>query len=223
MLLEVIAKDIEDIKVISRSKADRIELCGAMDEDGLTPEISLIKQAAQISTKPIRVMIRNHNNGFYYTETEIIKMISQIEEINEIPNIDGYVIGALTSENTLDVSTMKRLIKAANGRNITCHKACEVIIGPKTLIALDQLGVNTVLTQGGITPIDENYQTLEELVATKQNNNLKIEILIGGGVNHGNVLALKNINSCIHVGKLVRMDHNYDKLICDEQIRQLKE
>lgn len=223
MFLEVIAKDVSDVEIISQSVADRIELCGAMEEDGLTPDITLIEQAASISTKPIRVMIRNHNNGFYYTKAELAVMLEQIEQINQIANIEGYVIGALTPEGQLDVETMKQLIDAAKGRKITCHKACEAIINPQTLIELEKLGVNTVLTQGGLKPIEQNYQELASLVKCKTDHNLKIQILIGGGVNKNNLNELKAINPCIHVGKLVRDEQKYDRLINDEQITQIKE
>lgn len=223
MFLEVIAKDIKDVEIISKSCADRIELCSAMDEDGLTPDIDLIKAAAAVTTKPIRVMIRNHNNGFHYTKTEVEVMIDQIKQINLIPNIDGYVIGALTEEQELDIPVMKRLIEAANGRNITCHKACESIIGEQTLRTLELLGVNTVLTQGGLKPIEENLDVLRNLAEIKNKENFKIEILLGGGVNLGNIKSLNQISSSIHVGKLVRINQNYGKLISDEQITQIKE
>ncbi len=223
MFLEVIAKDLCDVQVICESNADRIELCGAMEADGLTPDLKLIEQAAAIATKPIRVMIRNHNKGFYFTSEEVEVMKAQITQINLVPNIEGYVIGALTKTGELDEAVMSELIAAAAGRKITCHKACEAVISPQTLITLDKLGVNTVLTQGGLTPIDENYAILEQLVASKQEKDLAIEILIGGGVNYGNVKTLSQISPSIHVGKLVREDHNYDKLIIDEQIKQIKQ
>lgn len=224
MLLEVIAKDIEDVKLINKSCADRIELCGAMEHDGLTPDIDLVKQAAKITKIPMRVMVRNHNDGFYFTEAEINEQISIIEELNQIDNIEGYVIGALNQEQTaLDISAMQRLIKAARGRKITCHKAIEVIVSPVILDELVTLGVNTVLTQGGISPIIENYSVLEELHRYVKTNNYPIEILVGGGVNFTNIDKVKSIASSVHVGKIIRIDHNYDKLISVEQIKRIKE
>lgn len=224
MLLEVIAKDIEDVKLINKSCADRIELCGAMEHDGLTPDIDLVKQAAKITEIPLRVMVRNHNDGFYFTEAEINEQILIIEELNQIDNIEGYVIGALNQEQTaLDILAMQRLIKAARGRKITCHKAIEAIISPAILDELVSLGVNTVLTQGGVSPIIENYSVLEELHRYVKTNNYPIEILVGGGVNFTNIDKVKSIASSVHVGKIIRIDHNYDKLISVEQIKRIKE
>lgn len=224
MLLEVIAKDIEDVKLINESCADRIELCGAMEHDGLTPDIDLVKQAAKITKIPLRVMVRNHNDGFYFTEAEINEQILIIEELNQIDNIEGYVIGALNQEQTaLDIPAMQRLIKAARGRKITCHKAIEAIISPAILDELVSLGVNTVLTQGGVSPIIENYSVLEELHRYVKTNNYPIEILVGGGVNFTNIDKVKSIASSVHVGKIIRIDHNYDKLISVEQIKRIKE
>ncbi len=224
MLLEVIAKDIEDVKLINKSYADRIELCGAMEHDGLTPDIDLVKQAAKITKIPMRVMVRNHNDSFYFTEAEINEQISIIEELNQIDNIEGYVIGALNQEQTaLDIFAMQRLIKAARGRKITCHKAIESVISPAILDELVSLGVNTVLTQGGVCPIIENYSVLEGLHKYVKTNNYPIEILVGGGVNFTNIEKVKSIARSVHVGKIIRIDHNYDKLISVEQIKRIKE
>ncbi len=222
MLLEVIAKDIEDVKIINTSNANRIELCGAMEEDGLTPDFELVKAAAKISKLPLRVMVRNHNDGFNFTEIDIAKQVEIIEQLNMIDNIDGYVIGALNQKQTaLDLKAMRRLISAANGRNITCHKAIEAIISPEAIDELVSLGVNTVLTQGGQRPVEENLEKLQELCNYVKARNYPIEILIGGGVNFSNISQIKAIASSVHVGKIIRVDHNYDKLISVEQIKKI--
>lgn len=224
MFLEVIAKDLNDIKQINASVADRIELCGAMEEDGLTPELDLIKQAAKITQKPMRVMIRNHNNGFYFTPEEIEVMLSQIEAINKIDNIDGYVIGCLNENQTeIDIQAMERLIKAANGRNITFHKACEQLIhNTETIDLLVKLGVNTVLTQGGTKPIDENYKQLTMIQEYIEANGYKLQLLIGGGVNYTNAIDLAKINPVLHVGKIIRTGENYDTIISVSKILKIK-
>ncbi len=222
-MLEVIAKDLKDIELINKSCADRIELCGAMDQDGLTPELEFVKAAAKLTKVPIRVMVRNHNNGFYFTEDELKEQIEIILALNEIDNIEGYVIGALNQEQTeLDIDGMQKLIKAANNRKITCHKAIEAILCEKVIDELVTLGVDTVLTQGGLSPISENSQVLKSIVSYVNKCDYPLEILIGGGVNFQNITTLKKISPCIHVGKIIRHDYNYDKLISVEQIKRIK-
>lgn len=219
MFVEIIAHTVEDIKQINKTTADRIELCGVMEEDGLTPEIDLIKKVSKISEKPFRVMIRNHNRDFYYTETEIEKMIEQIEICNQIPNIDGYVIGALNKEQTeLNIDQMKRLIKAAGGRNITFHKACERILNKESINQLIELKINTILTQGGLTPILENTEMLKEL----SQYNEQMQILLGGGVNLENIKILKKISPNVHLGSAVRLNKSYDQPIDPELVNKIK-
>lgn len=219
MFIEIIAHTLEDVEAINNSMADRIELCGAMQADGLTPKIELIKAAASISKLPIRVMIRNHNNGFYYTEAEFTKMLEQIKECNQIDNIDGYVIGCLNQGQTaIDVEQIKKIKAISNGRKLTFHKACESLINPQLLNELVELGIDTVLTQGGTKPITENIDILNTLI----NEKADIQILLGGGVNLNNYQELAQISPNLHLGSAVREQASYDKPINIELINQLK-
>ncbi len=219
MFIEIIAHTLEDVKAINNSMADRIELCGAMEADGLTPDIELIKAAAAISKLPIRVMIRNHNNGFYYNEAEFTKMLEQIQVCNQIDNIDGYVIGCLNQNQTaINVEQIKQIKAISNGRRLTFHKACEKLINAQLINELVELGIDTILTQGGTKPISENTEVLQAIVSKKPD----IQILIGGGVNHDNYYELAQISPNLHLGSAVREQCSYNMPINIELINQLK-
>ena len=60
-------------------KADRVELCSRLDLDGLTPSRSIIKEAINSLTIPVKVMIRPKDGGFIYSKKDITKMKSEID------------------------------------------------------------------------------------------------------------------------------------------------
>ncbi len=220
MFVEIIAHTLNDVMKINKTTADRIELCGDMDQDGLTPKLSLIKSAAENTKKPIRVMIRNHNHSFVYTEKEVCEMVRQIEYCNQFAKIEGYVFGCLDeSQTAINIEQMKRLIKAAKGKKITFHKACDRILSKENLELLIDLNVDTILTQGGQNPIMENQQVITEL----GRYNDQIQILLGGGVNFENYRKLVNLSPNIHLGSAVREQKSYDEKISIEAINALKE
>ena len=84
MIIEGIATNIQDVHDLNRFGADRIELCGEMEKDGLTPEMSLVKEAVEVSSIPVNVMIRPHDLSFHYTDRQIIQMEDQIREVGKL-------------------------------------------------------------------------------------------------------------------------------------------
>ncbi|MBN8883140.1 MAG: hypothetical protein J0H73_12615 [Salana multivorans] len=57
-LLEVIALSALDAERAERGGADRLEVVGTMDDDGLSPDPSLVAEIAAATGLPLRVMVR---------------------------------------------------------------------------------------------------------------------------------------------------------------------
>ena len=57
IIKEVCVDSLEDAIKAEKNGANRIELCGRLDLDGLTPSRDLIRNAVSILKIPIRVMI----------------------------------------------------------------------------------------------------------------------------------------------------------------------
>lgn len=62
---------------------------------------------------------------------------------------DGFVIGALTAEQEIDVAFARELIEIIGARPVTFHRAFDVVRDPVTALRqLIELGVGRVLTSG---------------------------------------------------------------------------
>ena len=65
MRVEVCADSILSIQNASNAKADRIELCSALEIGGLTPSFGLIREAIDLKLLPIHCLIRPRPGHFF--------------------------------------------------------------------------------------------------------------------------------------------------------------
>lgn len=223
MLLEIIAADLKDVRDLNQTVADRIELCGEMDKDGLTPEYELIREAVRESEIPVNVMIRPHDDTFSYTDEEVVQMVEDINFVKEL-GANGIVTGIITGNHVIDTASMMRLADAAGEMEITFHKAFDEIGDQMT--ALEVLSefpqVRTVLTSGGPGSSADNIAQLKQLVI--RGKELGITVMPGGGINMENVLEIVDtaVPEAIHFGSGVRADGSFASRGSREKIEELK-
>ncbi len=215
--LEIIAHNINDIKKINQSIANRIELCVDMPNDGLTPSLELVKKSLDLTTIPIMVMIRNHYRNFVYNETQFQEMLSQIIEYQKLP-IKGIVVGCLTDNQEINFPQMQAIKNVAGDLEITFHRAFDQVIDKvNSAKKLAEIGIKRVMTIGNPKqPIINNVNLLLKLA---QN----IEILAGGGISEDNIFLLEQAGlSNFHLGTAIRKNKSWDQEIIISKINQLK-
>ena len=178
--------------------AARVELCGAMHLDGLTPKNGQIISArsAFINKSGLMVMIRPRSGNFCYSSKEIDLMMQQIHMAAEA-GADGIVIGVLKPEdNCLNIDLLYKLLGLGSQYNftVTFHRAFDATPDPfETMELLIQLGVDRILTSGtrwgekGLA--NDGIDNLKQIIEESRG---RIEIVIAGGINS------KNVNNIIH-------------------------
>ena len=108
-------------------------------------------------------------------------MAAQIRDLKSA-GADGFVIGCLTPKGTLDKEAMKPLIEAAEGSGLTLHRCIDVSRDPvQTYLDAGNLGIDTVLTSGAKGNCLAGLDTIEKLLALRDQENGP-EVLIGAGV-----------------------------------------
>ncbi len=183
MILEVCTASLQSVAAAKAGGAQRIELCSALSEDGLTPSYGMIEKAREIGPEKMHVLIRPRCGDFVYCEDEVQCMISDIKMCKKL-GVDGVVIGALTPQNDIDIPTCKRLVSAAEGMQITFHRAFDQCRKP--LEALEQiidLGCHRLLTSGQAPSAMEGIDLLNTLETLADK---RIVIMPGAGVNEDN-------------------------------------
>lgn len=184
-----------NINKVYQAGAQRIELCSAMSEDGLTPSIESIKVARQAFKRcGLMVMIRPRIGDFCYNAQEIDRMIEQIKSAAKF-GADGVVFGLLDeSGENFNVEAMRKLtrLSRALGLQVGIHRAFDAVIDKKAaLLQLIDLGVDRVLTSGSQWGDQSNaFSGLVNLKFFASVVEQEIELVIAGGVSPENASTI---------------------------------
>jgi copper homeostasis protein len=150
LIFEACVESLAEALAAERQGAHRIELCSALDQDGLTPSAELARQCVDRLSIPTMVMIRPRGGDFVHTDAEIEAMALDIELFRQA-GVAGVVFGLLSAEKTIDSENTKRLVSLAWPMAVTFHKAIDhsfdVLESFRELNGID--GISRVLTSGG--------------------------------------------------------------------------
>ncbi|GEK22367.1 copper homeostasis protein CutC [Cellulomonas xylanilytica] len=189
-LLEIAVQDVAGAVLAAGLGADRLELCAALAATGgLTPSIGLLDAvvAALPSRVGVHVLVRPRAGSFRYTADEVDVQVRDVRAA-VAAGAAGVVVGALTPAGDVDRTTVARLVEAADGREVTFHRALDTV--PLLEAALDDLvalGVVRVLTSGGAA---RSIDGLDRLAATVAHGAGRLQVMAGGGVRPADVPAL---------------------------------
>jgi copper homeostasis protein len=187
IIFELCAETLEACLAARDGGADRIELCSALTEDGLTPSHGLLKMAIADSGLPVHGLVRPRGGNFFYSAEEIQVMEQDILHMAQL-GVTGVVLGLLKSDRTVDVEATKRLVDLARPLKVTFHRAFDET--PALVQALEDVidtGCDRVLTSGGQSDAMQGSATLAKLVEQAGD---RIEIAVGGGLRLANAAEL---------------------------------
>lgn len=140
-LLEICCYSMECALTAQQNGADRIELCSAPKEGGLTPSLGVLRKVRQHIDIPVNPIIRPRGGDFCYTEGEFAVMLDDIAMVREL-GFSGLVTGLLDVDGNVDMSRMEQIMAAAGPLNVTFHRAFDMCVNPlNALKNLSDLGV----------------------------------------------------------------------------------
>lgn len=185
--LEICAADIESVRAAEAAGAQRVELCSALAEGGVTPSAGFIAEARKSRDLGLMVLIRPRGGDFVYSPEEVDCMVADIATC-ALLGADGVVIGALTPDGEVDMPGCRRMIAAAGSMSVTFHRAFDMTRDPaRALEDIITLGCDRILTSGQALSAPEGapmLRRLRELAAGR------IRIMAGAGVKSTNLAAL---------------------------------
>lgn len=189
-ILEVCVDSLASARAAKAGGADRLEFCSALAVGGLTPYPELLQQIKAECSLPVRCLMRPRAGDFLYTREEIDLLCDQIASLRAA-GADGFVIGALTAEGTLDLPAMEKLRAACGELPTTLHRCIDVSRDlTETYRASADLGMDTVLTSGGTASCGQGTEALAKLLALREELHGP-EVLIGAGVNAAVIARLR--------------------------------
>lgn len=184
MTLEICVDSLESALAAERGGAHRVELCSNLNIGGTTPSQGLIELAKQNLSIEIYVMIRPRGGDFCYSELEFEVMKRDINNAKKM-KVDGIVVGILKPNGQIDIKRMEEIIQLARPLEVTFHRAFDKSRDLfESLENLINLGVDRILTSGGVDKAIDGVTTIGQLVKMA---NDRVIIMPGSGVNVDNI------------------------------------
>lgn len=208
--LEVCCGDLQSVRAAIEGGAHRMELCEALELDGLTPSEAMMESAIGMGI-PVQVLIRVREGDFVYSKDEICKMQNDIRLARKL-GAAGVVIGALMPDGSIDEEAIRCMMDEAEGLSVTFHRAFDVCRKPEeALEKIISLGCHRLLTSGQATTAEQGIPMLKKLVEQADG---RIIIMPGAGVNPQNASRILEETGALEIhGSLRRNGHTSAELV----------
>ncbi|MCU7548787.1 copper homeostasis protein CutC [Chitinophagaceae bacterium LB-8] len=182
--IEIATTDFITTESAVKGGADRIELCSAISEGGLTPSMGHIRKCREMFDLPIFPIIRPRSGDFLYTDEEFDLMMSDVKLCKEL-GCNGVVIGFLLNDGMIDKVRIETVVRAAYPMEVTFHRAFDRCKDP--FIALEELieaGCQRILTSGQQIKATDGLDLIKQLIEAAGD---RIIIMPGSGLNPANI------------------------------------
>jgi len=218
VLLEVCANSIDSALAAQDGGAERVELCGNLNEGGTTPSHGDILLARKLLHIKLYVLIRPRPGDFLYNDLEYNIMFADVSYCIEA-GCDGIVIGMLNADGTVDKERCLKLVDKARqmGVGVTFHRAFDMCADmEQALEDIIEIGCERILTSGGKSTAMEGVRMLSGLVKRADG---RIIIMPGSGINENNVADMirftgaKEIHSSARVRVQSKMIYKNDHIL----------
>ncbi|MFB5182136.1 copper homeostasis protein CutC [Erwinia amylovora] len=160
--LEICCYGVDCAVTAERAGADRIELCTAPTEGGLTPSAGALQSVRQRVGIPVHPIVRPRGGDFCYSDAEFDQIKSDIAFIRDL-GFPGLVIGLLDIDGHVDLPRMRQVMQLCQGMDITFHRAFDLCHNPLAALAqIADLGVTRILTSGQQQSAESGLPLLRE-------------------------------------------------------------
>ena len=149
MTLEICVDSLALAQAAVRGGADRIELCGPLEDGGVTPAWDLTVAVRRAVNVPIAMLVRQRTGPFTVSEVEFEGMRQEVLFARR-SGVDFVVLGILHPDRTVDVERTRQLVELAYPMGVTFHRAFDST--PDLDMALRAVlgtGASRLLTSGG--------------------------------------------------------------------------
>lgn len=203
--IEIATNDFITTKSAVEGGADRIELCAALSEGGITPSYGTIARCRKAFDVQIFPIIRNRGGDFLYTDEEFEIMLHDVKLCKET-GCDGVVIGLLQKDGSIDIKRTAKLIEAAYPLEVTFHRAFDRCKDPfEALEQLIEIGCQRILTSGQKPAAPQGVELIAQLVKAADE---RIIIMPGSGVRKENIKELQQKTGAVEFHSSLRSKSN---------------
>lgn len=193
-IIEIATTDYVSTAAAVAGGADRIELCTALSEGGLTPSMGLIQQCRNDFSVALFPIIRPRSGDFLYSN-EDFQIIKQDALFCKQIGCDGVIIGFLNNDGTVNKAWTSEIVEAVYPLEVTFHRAFDRSRDAfEALEAIIEAGCQRILSSGLQPTAMQGINIIQQLVAKAQD---RIVIMPGSGVRADNIKELADKTGAI--------------------------
>jgi len=189
-ITEICIDSVEAVVAARHAGAQRVELCSALLEGGLTPSFGMAARAMAVADAAgainvkVHVMIRPRGGDFLYTDEEFASMKEDIAAFKQI-GVHGYVFGILDRHGNIDIPRNRELIEHCQPASVTFHRAFDMARDPLAALEdLVKLRADRLLTSGQAPTVLEGAPLIRQLISQSDG---RLIIMPGGDISSYNV------------------------------------
>ena len=206
-LLEVIALHENDARRAEEGGADRVELLGTLDEDGMSPEPALVARTRAVIGIELRPMVRLRP-GFGTDGGEATRLRGLIWSYLDA-GADGVVLGFLNGHGDIDTEVVEALVGEGDWP-WTFHRAVDHVLDARRAwqVLPNLPRIDQVLTAGSPRGVEHGLDDLLQTI--RQVPQAASLVMAGGGLEPEHVpwLTRAGVRS-FHIGRRARPQGSY--------------
>jgi copper homeostasis protein len=192
-IIEIATSDFATTKSAVEGGADRIELCAALSEGGITASYGQIRRCREAFDVLLYPIIRPRGGDFLYTKDEYEIMLLDVKLCKQL-GCDGIVTGLLNMDGTIDIARTAELTELAYPMGVTFHRAFDRCRDPfEAMEELIEIGCERILTSGQKPAAPDGVEWIAEL---NKKADGRIIIMPGSGVRKENIKMLAEKTGC---------------------------
>lgn len=200
-ILEICVDSVESALAAEAGGAQRVELCSALTEGGLTPSLGLMRAVRSRIKIGIHVMVRPRAGDFLYSDDDFAVMREDIELAAEC-GVDGVALGLLTADGDIDIERTRELVELARPMEVTFHRAIDLARDiDAALEGVIRSGADRVLTSGGEPNAMQGRHRIRDLVRAADG---RIGVMAGGGIRSANIQEIAQATGAVEFHTALR-------------------
>lgn len=224
IFLEVIVTSVAEAIAAEQGGADRLELVRDLDQGGLTPALTLVKDVTSRVAIPVRVMVRETASMSVSDASEMARLQDTICEFSQ-HRVDGLVLGFL-HHGQVDRDSLDSLLRSEclpDEVRITFHRAFDEAADPLSAIAVlkSYAQIDRILTSAGDTPWPTRRARLEEW-QSNAGPTIQMLLAIGRDTSGLSELIRSPQRYEVHVGRAARVSHTNSGAVSAAYVSALK-